>query len=147
MFFSVCSSNLIHLFADGNPTMVTGSAAGHMAFWDLETRSLRSQTLEAHGKAVSGLRCLPTEPIMVTSSGDNTLKVRGLFLVGMRVTSLGDNSLKVRGLLGGWGAQAAFWPLPGLGLEILCFKKKKKKKIKPANSDFYFAGSRKFDRK
>ncbi|XP_070172929.1 WD repeat-containing protein 36-like [Littorina saxatilis] len=60
---------------DGNPTMVTGSAAGHMAFWDLERKSLISQTLEAHGKAVSGLHCLPKEPIMVTSSGDNTLKV------------------------------------------------------------------------
>ncbi|KAL8567228.1 hypothetical protein ACOMHN_046638 [Nucella lapillus] len=60
---------------DKAPTMVTGSAAGHIAFWDLETKSLKSQTLEAHGKAVSGLRCLPNEPIMVTSSGDNSLKV------------------------------------------------------------------------
>ncbi|XP_076454218.1 WD repeat-containing protein 36-like [Babylonia areolata] len=60
---------------DKAPTMVTGSAAGHMAFWDLETKSLKSQTLEAHGKAVSGMQCLPNEPIMVTSSGDNSLKV------------------------------------------------------------------------
>lgn len=60
---------------DKAPIMVTGSAAGHMAFWNLETKSLTSQTLEAHGKAVSGLQCLPNEPIMVTSSGDNSLKV------------------------------------------------------------------------
>lgn len=60
---------------DGHPTMVTGSAAGHMAFWDLETRSLKSQQLDAHRSSVSGLQCLPNEPLMVSSSADNSLKV------------------------------------------------------------------------
>ncbi|KAK7486461.1 hypothetical protein BaRGS_00022262 [Batillaria attramentaria] len=60
---------------DGHPTMVTGSAAGHIAFWDLETRTLKSQELEAHRSSVSGLQCLPNEPLMVTSAADNTLKV------------------------------------------------------------------------
>jgi U3 small nucleolar RNA-associated protein 21 len=62
-------------YADNFPTMVTGSAAGHMAFWNLESRKLISQQLEAHGKAISGLHCLPQEPLMVSNSGDNTLKV------------------------------------------------------------------------
>ena len=61
--------------------MVTGSAAGHMAFWDLESKSLRSQMLGAHGKAVSGMQCLPKEPIMVTSAGDNSLKVTVFWII------------------------------------------------------------------
>lgn len=60
---------------DNSPTMVTGSAAGHMAVWNLESRKLISQQLEAHGKAVGGLHCLPQEPLMISNSGDNTLKV------------------------------------------------------------------------
>ena len=55
--------------------MITGSASGHMAFWDLEKKCLKNQILEAHGKGVNGLQCFPQEPLMVSSSGDNTLKV------------------------------------------------------------------------
>ncbi|XP_060608574.1 WD repeat-containing protein 36-like isoform X2 [Ruditapes philippinarum] len=60
---------------DGHPIMATGSATGHIALWDLEERKLRSQMREAHMTSVSGMQCLPSEPLMVTSSADNTLKV------------------------------------------------------------------------
>ncbi|KAK3090298.1 hypothetical protein FSP39_010724 [Pinctada imbricata] len=60
---------------DGHPVMVTGSSSGHIALWNLEDRKLQSQMRCAHGSAVSGMRCLPSEPLMVTSSADNTLKV------------------------------------------------------------------------
>lgn len=56
--------------------MATGSASGHIALWDLEKRKLRCQMREAHGTAVSGMQCLPSEPLMVTSAADNTLKVQ-----------------------------------------------------------------------
>jgi len=57
--------------------MATGSASGHIGLWDLEKRKLCSQMREAHGTAVSGMQCLPSEPLMVTSAADNTLKVLG----------------------------------------------------------------------
>ncbi|XP_046327932.2 WD repeat-containing protein 36-like [Haliotis rufescens] len=60
---------------DGHPVMATGSTAGHIALWDLEDRKLKSQMRDAHSSSVTGMRCLPSEPLMVTSSADNTLKV------------------------------------------------------------------------
>ena len=54
----------------------TGSAAGHIALWDLEKRKLRSEIRSAHDAPVTGMTCLPAQPILVTSSPDNSLKVR-----------------------------------------------------------------------
>jgi len=59
---------------DGNPIMVSGSPAGHVALWDLEQRKLSCQMRAVHQGEVSGVRCLPGEPLLLTSSPDNTLK-------------------------------------------------------------------------
>jgi len=59
---------------DGLPIMLTGSTAGHIACWDLEGRKLSHQLRSCHSGAVSGVKCLAGEPVMVTNSGDNTLK-------------------------------------------------------------------------
>lgn len=61
--------------SDGNPIMVTGSMPGHLVFWNLEERKVESQIISAHGGAVTGVQCLPNEPLVVTSSPDNTLKL------------------------------------------------------------------------
>ena len=53
----------------------TGTAAGHIALWDLEKRKLRSEIHAAHNASVTGMKCLPSQPILVTSSPDNALKV------------------------------------------------------------------------
>jgi len=53
----------------------TGSPAGHIALWDLEKRKLRSEIRAAHNASVMGLQCLPSQPILVTSSPDNAVKV------------------------------------------------------------------------
>ena len=55
--------------------MATGSTQGHIVLWDLEERKLQSQMRESHNGAVTGMKCLPSEPLMVTSSSDNSLKV------------------------------------------------------------------------
>jgi U3 small nucleolar RNA-associated protein 21 len=55
--------------------MATGSAAGHIALWDLESKKLNSQMREAHEGSVIGMQCLPNEPLMVTNAADNSLKV------------------------------------------------------------------------
>lgn len=60
---------------DGNATMATGSVAGHVVFWDLEERRVISQLQAAHDGAVTGMVCLPNEPLILTSSPDNTLKL------------------------------------------------------------------------
>ena len=56
--------------------MCTGSSVGHIAVWDLEKRKLHSQIRSAHNAAVTGLRFLPSQPLLVTSSADNSLKVK-----------------------------------------------------------------------
>nr|XP_037287666.1 LOW QUALITY PROTEIN: WD repeat-containing protein 36-like [Rhipicephalus microplus] len=60
---------------DGHSHMATGSPVGHVAVWDLEKRALHSQLLEAHQSAVTGMRFLPDEPLLLTSSPDNSLRM------------------------------------------------------------------------
>lgn len=60
---------------DTFPIMATGSPEGHIVFWNLEERRVESQLLNAHSKAVTGLKCLPNEPLAVSSSPDNSLKL------------------------------------------------------------------------
>ncbi|ERL92025.1 WD repeat-containing protein 36 isoform X1 [Dendroctonus ponderosae] len=61
--------------SDGHPIMASGGISGHIVFWDLEARRVSSQLPSAHDGAVSGMVCLPNEPLMLTSSPDNTLKL------------------------------------------------------------------------
>lgn len=60
---------------DGHPIMVTGSTAGHLVMWNLEERRVASQLERAHDGAVAGAICLPSEPLMATNSGDNSIKL------------------------------------------------------------------------
>lgn len=60
---------------DGHPIMATGSVSGHIVFWNLEERRVATQLMAAHDGAVTGMVCLPNEPLVVTSSQDNTLKL------------------------------------------------------------------------
>ncbi|XP_003426057.1 WD repeat-containing protein 36 [Nasonia vitripennis] len=61
--------------SDGHPIMATGSLQGHIVLWNLEQRKVESQILNAHFGSVTGLKCLPNEPLLVSSSPDNTLKL------------------------------------------------------------------------
>ncbi|XP_068623262.1 WD repeat-containing protein 36 [Battus philenor] len=60
---------------DGIPVMVTGSTKGHIVMWDLEEKRIMSQIQSAHASRVAGLQCLMSEPLMVTNSQDNSLKM------------------------------------------------------------------------
>ena len=55
--------------------MISGSNLGHMAIWNLEEKRLVSQVREAHNGSVDGMHSLQLEPLMVTSSNDNSIKV------------------------------------------------------------------------
>ncbi|XP_076239663.1 WD repeat-containing protein 36 [Calliopsis andreniformis] len=60
---------------DDHPIMATGSLDGHIVFWNLEQRKVESQLQKAHFGAVTGLKYLPNEPLLVSSSPDNSLKL------------------------------------------------------------------------
>ncbi|CAG9579734.1 unnamed protein product [Danaus chrysippus] len=60
---------------DGVPIMVTGSTQGHLVMWDLEEKRVKSQIQSAHFAKIAGLQCLNSEPLMVTNSQDNSLKM------------------------------------------------------------------------
>lgn len=60
---------------DGAPIMISGSTQGHLAIWDLEKKALLQQHRNAHRGAVTGLKAIASEPLIVTSSVDNSLRV------------------------------------------------------------------------
>ena len=60
---------------DGHPIMATASSTGHIVFWNLEEKRVASQIMNAHDASVTGMVCLSNEPLMLTSSPDNTLKL------------------------------------------------------------------------
>ena len=55
--------------------MISGSNLGHMAIWNLEEKRLVAQLRESHSAPVDGLQSLQLEPLMVTSSSDNSIKI------------------------------------------------------------------------
>lgn len=60
---------------DDKPIMASASESGHIVLWDLEKRRVASQVLKAHEASVTGMVCLQSEPLMLTSSPDNRLKL------------------------------------------------------------------------
>lgn len=98
--------------SDGYPVMVTGSEIGHIAVWNLEEKNLISQMRDAHHGPVLGLKCLLNEPLLVTSSPDNTLK--------MWIFDLPDGSARLFKIRDGHSAPPLFARFHGsLGDNIL----------------------------
>lgn len=60
---------------DGPPHMATSSDKGNVAIWDLEKGSLKCQKREIHKNAICGLQYINGEPLMITSSADNSIKI------------------------------------------------------------------------
>ena len=59
---------------DGPPLMATSSTNGQIAFWNLEEKKVAS-TLLAHHDGIFTLKFLPSEPLLLTTSLDNSLKL------------------------------------------------------------------------
>ncbi|EGG12481.1 uncharacterized protein MELLADRAFT_32760 [Melampsora larici-populina 98AG31] len=56
--------------------LVTSSSQGHLAIWNMnQSGQLLHILREAHDSAVSGVQFLPGQPIMLTASGDNSIKL------------------------------------------------------------------------
>lgn len=52
----------------------TGMTSGHIAIWNLNERKMAGQMRDAHDGCITGMICYPMDPILVTSSPDNTIK-------------------------------------------------------------------------
>lgn len=59
---------------DGHTIMATGSTNGHIAFWNLDDRKVQSQ-LQAHDLSATTVCCFPNEPLLLTTSPDNSMKI------------------------------------------------------------------------
>lgn len=75
VFFSSINphSNIV----DGQPILVSASSAGHLAVWDLNSGgTLLHMIRGAHEAAINSVEWIPGQPVLVTSSEDNSVKVR-----------------------------------------------------------------------
>lgn len=59
---------------DGHPIMATSSTNGNIVFWNLDERKISSQ-LVAHNASITTTMCFPNEPLLFTSSPDNSMKL------------------------------------------------------------------------
>ena len=75
-------SNVVaFVYTDGISTVATGSPLGHIAVWDLDKKRLATILRDSHNGSVSGLDFLQSQPLMVTSSPDNTYVFLLLLLI------------------------------------------------------------------
>ena len=66
---------------DGGNTLLSGSTrSGDIAIWDLDARRLENVIRDAHISAVNGMEFLPQQPILITSSKDNSIRVGNVIL-------------------------------------------------------------------
>lgn len=62
---------------DISQTLAIASTTGHIALFDLAAKlRLLNLVRAAHEGAVGGLEWIQGQPLMMTSGGDNTIKVR-----------------------------------------------------------------------
>ncbi|KAH9484417.1 U3 small nucleolar RNA-associated protein 21-like protein [Psilocybe cubensis] len=60
---------------DGHPVLASASSAGHIALWDLnEGGRLLHMVRGAHDAAITALEWVPGQPVLITSSEDNSVK-------------------------------------------------------------------------
>lgn len=61
---------------DGPPILATSSTTGSIAIWDLGTKGRILHVLrDAHEAPVTGLQWVMGQPLLISSSGDNSVKV------------------------------------------------------------------------
>ena len=60
---------------DGTPHMVSCGTEGHIAVWDLEKQELHSTLHHAHLANVSAAHFFTSQPLLVTTSSDNSIKM------------------------------------------------------------------------
>ncbi|KAK4273647.1 hypothetical protein QN277_016997 [Acacia crassicarpa] len=60
---------------DGQPLLASGGSSGVISIWNLEKKRLQSVIKEAHDGSITSLYFFPNEPVMMSSSEDNSIKM------------------------------------------------------------------------
>ncbi|XP_042008397.1 WD repeat-containing protein 36-like isoform X2 [Salvia splendens] len=60
---------------DGQPLLASGGSSGVISIWNLEKRRLHSVIGEAHDCSIVSLHFLANEPVLMSSSADNSIKM------------------------------------------------------------------------
>ncbi|XP_043710403.1 WD repeat-containing protein 36-like [Telopea speciosissima] len=60
---------------DGQPLLASGDSSGVISIWDLEKRKLQSVIGEAHDNSIISLHFFTNEPVLMSSSADNSIKM------------------------------------------------------------------------
>ena len=60
---------------DGTSTVATATTLGHIAVWSLDECRLVAMMRDAHDGSVGGMEFIQSQPLMATSSVDNSIKV------------------------------------------------------------------------
>ncbi|KAH6765883.1 transducin family protein / WD-40 repeat family protein [Perilla frutescens var. hirtella] len=60
---------------DGQPLLASGGSSGVISIWNLEKRRLHSVVGEAHDCSIVSLHFFANEPVLMSSSADNSLKM------------------------------------------------------------------------
>ncbi|KAL9250535.1 WD repeat-containing protein [Drosera capensis] len=60
---------------DGQPLLASGGSSGVISIWNLEKRKLHSIIREAHDSAIVSLHFFANEPVLLSASADNSMKM------------------------------------------------------------------------
>ncbi|KAL8199981.1 hypothetical protein R6Q57_013549 [Mikania cordata] len=60
---------------DRQPLLASGSSSGVISIWNLDKRRLQSVIRDAHGSSVISLHFFANEPVLMSSSADNSIKM------------------------------------------------------------------------
>ncbi|KAL0552091.1 hypothetical protein IC582_011187 [Cucumis melo] len=61
--------------SDGQPLLASGGSSGVISIWNLEKRRLQSVIREAHDSSIVSLHFFANEPVLMSSSADNSIKM------------------------------------------------------------------------
>ncbi|PON81318.1 Guanine nucleotide-binding protein, beta subunit [Trema orientale] len=61
--------------SDGQPLLASGGSSGVISIWNLEKRRLQSVIRDAHDSSVLSLHFFANEPVLMSSSSDNSIKM------------------------------------------------------------------------
>ncbi|KAJ7961683.1 WD40 repeat [Quillaja saponaria] len=60
---------------DGQPLLASGGSSGVISIWNLEKKRLQSVIREAHDSSITSLHFFANEPVLMSSSVDNSIKM------------------------------------------------------------------------
>lgn len=61
--------------SDGQPLLASGGSSGVISVWNLEKRRLQSVIREAHDSAIVSVHFFANEPVLMSASADNSIKM------------------------------------------------------------------------